>query len=188
MITRGNVTCSQLEGNSDIEAKRWVERNIGSLVSKGDVECIKKNGLWLVTKTHHAAEVAKAVFQSRGSQASFDAGVEVPDVTNAKASAAWWSSESVSSGFERQRVWCDSPVVTYSRLMEMLGPGHHHALGTMAFLEADTTTTTTAWRRGLFCWCSVEAQSNVAPQAAHQMVSVGCAYKKNPTCTRADSN
>jgi hypothetical protein len=62
MITRGNVTCSQLEGNSDIEAKRWVERNIGSLVSKGDVECIKKNGLWLVTKTHHAAEVAKAVF------------------------------------------------------------------------------------------------------------------------------
>jgi hypothetical protein len=111
MITRGNVTCSQLEGNSEIEAKKWVERNIGGLVSKGDVECIKKNGLWLVTKTHHAAEVAKAVFQSRGSQASFDAGVEVPDVTNAKASAAWWSSESVSSGFEKQRVKCNTPIV-----------------------------------------------------------------------------
>jgi hypothetical protein len=71
---------------------------------KGDFECISKNGLWLVTKTHHVAEVAKAVFQSRGSQASFDAGVEVQDVTNVRASAAWWSSESVSSGFERHRV------------------------------------------------------------------------------------
>lgn len=119
IITRGDVTCSRLKGNPDTEAKRWVERNIEGLVSKGDIECIKKKGLWLVTKTHHVAEVGKAVFQSRGSQASFDAGVEVRDVTNAKASAAWRSSESGSSGFEKQRVCSNRPRYPNSRLTDM---------------------------------------------------------------------
>jgi hypothetical protein len=75
-----------------------------------------------VTKTHHATQVAKAVFQSKAAQASFDAGGEVLDVVRAEASAAWWDSESVSSGFEKQRVGLIIPRYSISILMDVQAP------------------------------------------------------------------
>jgi hypothetical protein len=122
LLTRGPVTCSYLSNNCEIKASEWTERNIVKLVSLCDVKCIKRSGFWLVTKTHHATEVAKAVFQSRAAQASFDAGVEVRNVAKAKASTEWWTSESVSSGFEKQRVGQSFPRHAISTLMNMQAP------------------------------------------------------------------
>lgn len=100
LLVRGSPKCDRLDG--DDTAKEWVESNMSSLVGKNP-KCIKKTGLWLVTKTHYATEAAKAVFQSEGNQASFYTDIKTP-VAQAKASAAWWNDARYSSGWIIHRV------------------------------------------------------------------------------------
>jgi len=84
--------------------KAWVNDNIETLVQKGDFDDIKKRGLWVITKIHHASECAKTVMRSKNKKSSFYVGASVPDVAGATASATWWNSEHVSSGWAIHRV------------------------------------------------------------------------------------
>ena len=61
LLSRGPVTRAWLTGVG--EMKTWMSENIDDLVKKGDFDCIKKRGLWVVSKIHHASEAAKTVFQ-----------------------------------------------------------------------------------------------------------------------------
>jgi hypothetical protein len=89
---------------SEVDLINWVNDNIEALAHKGHWPSIKKRGLWVIRKTYYSQQCAKTVFQKKNQNVTMHVGTKVPNLGEVTASAGWWNTESVQSGWTVHRV------------------------------------------------------------------------------------